>query len=118
VVTFKYLGTRVTNQNSTQEEIKSTLNMGNAFYHSVQNFLSSRLLSKNVKILKQKTIILLVVLFGCETLSLLLIGEHIQKVFENRGLRRIFGLKRDEAILVLTTGRPVSDANHYGGYTN
>ena len=43
---FKYLGTTLTNQNSIQEEIKSRLKLGNACYHSVQNNLSSSLLSK------------------------------------------------------------------------
>ena len=47
---FKYLGTTLTNQNSIVEEIKSRLTLGNACYHSVQNLLSSRLLSKNLKI--------------------------------------------------------------------
>ena len=47
---FKYLGTTLTNQNSIAEEIKSRFKSGNACYHSVQNLLSSRLLSKNVKI--------------------------------------------------------------------
>jgi len=47
---FKYLGTTLTDQNSIQEEIKSRLKLGNACYHSVQNRLSSRLLSKNLKI--------------------------------------------------------------------
>ena len=46
---FKYLGTTLINQNSIQEEIKSRLKSGNAFYYSVQNLLSSRLLSKNLK---------------------------------------------------------------------
>jgi hypothetical protein len=54
---FKYLGTTVTNQNLIQEKIKRRLNSGNACYHSVQNLLSSRLLSKNVKIRIYKTII-------------------------------------------------------------
>jgi len=44
---FKYLGTNLTNQNSIQEEIKSRLKSRNACYHSVQNLLSSSLLSKN-----------------------------------------------------------------------
>ena len=44
---FKYLGTTLTSQNSIAEEIKSRLRSGNACYHSVQNLLSSRLLSKN-----------------------------------------------------------------------
>ena len=47
---FKYLGTTLTDQNSIQEEIKSRLKLRNACYYSVQNLLSSRLLSKNLKI--------------------------------------------------------------------
>ena len=47
---FKYLGTTLTNQNYIAEEIQSRLSSGNACYHSVQNLLSSRLLSKNLKI--------------------------------------------------------------------
>jgi hypothetical protein len=47
---FKYLGTTVTNQNLIQEEIKRNLNSGNACCHSVQSLLSSRLVSKNLKI--------------------------------------------------------------------
>ena len=54
---FKYLGTTLTNQNSIKEEIKSRLKLGNAFYHSVQNLLSSSLLSKNLKIKIYRTII-------------------------------------------------------------
>jgi hypothetical protein len=64
---FKYLGTTVTNQNLIQEEIKRRLNSGNACYHSVQNLLSSRLLSKNVNVRIYNTIILPMVLYGCET---------------------------------------------------
>jgi hypothetical protein len=48
---FKYLGKITINQNFIHEEIKSRLKAGNAFYHSVENILSSSLLSKNVKIL-------------------------------------------------------------------
>jgi hypothetical protein len=58
--------------------------------------LSSRLLSRNVKVKTYKTIILPVVLYGCETWSLTLREEHRLRVFENRVLRRIFGPKRDE----------------------
>ena len=47
---FEYLGTTLTDQNSIQEEIKSRLKLGNACFYSVQNLLSSRLLSKNLKI--------------------------------------------------------------------
>jgi hypothetical protein len=58
--------------------------------------MSSRLLSKNIKFRIYKTIILSLVLYGCETWSLTLREEHTLRVFENRVLRRIFGPKRDE----------------------
>jgi hypothetical protein len=58
--------------------------------------LSSRLLSRNVKVKIYKTIILPVVLYGCETWSLILREEHRLRVFENRVVRRVFGPKRDE----------------------
>jgi hypothetical protein len=93
---FKYLGTTLTNQNSIHEEIKSRLKSGNACYHSVQNLLSSSLLSRNVKIKIYRTIILPVVLYGCESWSLTLREECRLRVFENKVLRRIFGPKRDE----------------------
>jgi hypothetical protein len=93
---FKYLGTTVTNQNLVQEEIKGKLNSGNACYRSVQNILSSRLVPKNAKIRMYETIILPMVLYGCETWPLTLREEHRLRVFENRVLRRIFGPKKDE----------------------
>jgi hypothetical protein len=96
VANFIYLGTTVTDQNCMQEEIKSRLNSGNASYYSVQSLSSSRLLSRNVKVKIYKTIILPVVLYGCETWSLTLREEHKLRVFENRVLRRIFGQKRDK----------------------
>ena len=95
---FKYFGTTLTNQNSIAEEIKSRLRSGNACYHSVQNLLSSRLLSKNLKIMIYRTIILPVVLYGCEAWSLTLREERKLRVFENMVLRRIFGRRRYEVI--------------------
>jgi hypothetical protein len=90
------LSVTVTNQNLIQEGIKRRLNSGNACYHSVQTLLSSRLLSINLTFRICKTIILPVVPYGCETWSLALREEHRLRVFENRVLRRIFGLKRGE----------------------
>jgi len=77
------------------EELKSRLRSGNACYHSVQN-LSSRLLSKNLKINIYRTIILPVVFYGCEIWSLTLREERKLRVFENRVLRKIFGPRRGE----------------------
>ena len=65
-------------------------------HHSVQNLLSSILLSKNLKIRMYRIIILPVVLYGCETWSLAMTEERRLRVIENRVLRRIFGLERDE----------------------
>ena len=74
---FKYLGTTLTSQNSIQEEIKkSRLKLGNACYYSVQNLLSSSLLSKTLKMKIYKTIIFPMVLCGCETWSLTLREER------------------------------------------
>jgi hypothetical protein len=92
----KCLRTTATNQNLIQEEIKRRLSSDNACYHSVQNFLYSRLLSKNLTIRIYKAIILPVVLYGYENWSLALREKHRLRVFENRVLRRIFGPKRDE----------------------
>ena len=56
-------------QNFTPQKIKSRLNLGNASYHSVQNFLSSCLLPRNVKIQVQKAVTVLSVLDRCEAWS-------------------------------------------------
>jgi hypothetical protein len=93
---FKYFGTTLTNRNSIHDEIQRRLKLGNAFYHSVQNIFSSRLLSKNIKIRAYTNIILPVVLCGCETWSVTLREGQRLRVIENRVLRRIFGPKRDE----------------------
>jgi len=64
---FKYLGTTLKNQNCTQKEIKSRLKSRNAYYHSVENLLSSNFLSKNLKIKIYRSIILPALLYECET---------------------------------------------------
>ena len=82
--------------NSIWEEIKSRLRSGNACYHSVQDLLSSRLLSRKLKSKIYRTVILLVVLYRCEAWSLTLREGRKLRAFENMVLRRIFGHRRDE----------------------
>ena len=86
---FRHLG--VTNTNDIHEEIKRRINMGNPCY-SLEKILSSRLLSKKFKVKTYKTIILPVVLYGCETWSLTLREEHRLRVFE-KNLGRYLGLR-------------------------
>jgi hypothetical protein len=74
----------VTDQNFVHEEIKRRLNSSNACYHSLQNLLFFRLQSINVKIIIYKTIILPVVLYGCDTWPWTLREEHGLGMFENR----------------------------------
>jgi hypothetical protein len=95
---FRCFGRTVTDQNLIQEKIKWRLNSDNACYPSVQNLLSSRLLSKNVKIRIYKTLIVLVVLYVCETWSLIVWEEHRLRVFENKVLRRTLGPRRDKVM--------------------
>ena len=92
---FKYLGVMVTNTNDIREEIKGRINVGNACFYSLEKILSSHLLSKKLKFKTYKTIILPVVLYGCETWSLTLREEQRFRVFKNKVLK-IFGTKRDE----------------------
>jgi hypothetical protein len=75
VARFKYLETTLTIQNKIHYEIKSRLNSGNACYYSVQNLLSSCLISKSLNIKICKTVILPVRLYGYESWSLTLREE-------------------------------------------
>ena len=104
---FRYLGVTVTNTNDIREEIKCRINM--------EKILSSRLLSKKLKVKTYKTIILPVVLYGCETWSLTLRGEQRLRVFENKVLKKIFGSKRDE---ITGEGRKLHNAELHALYSS
>ena len=93
---FRLLGVTATITNDFREEIKRRINMGNACYYSLEKILSSRLLSKKLKVKACKTIILPAVLYDCETWSLTLREEHRLRVFENKVPRKLFWTRRDE----------------------
>jgi hypothetical protein len=71
------------------EEIKSRLNLGNACYHLIQSLVFQPA-PKECRLKYKKPVILPVVLYGCETWSLILREEYRLRVFENRVLKRIF----------------------------
>jgi hypothetical protein len=79
------------------------------------NILSSSVLSKNINIEKYRTVMLPVVLYGCETWSLVLREEHTMRVFENRVLRKILGPGRDE---VTGEWRRLHNEEFYGLYSS
>ena len=93
---FRYLTKTLTDKNSIQVEIESRLKSGNACHHSVQNLLSSSLLSNSTEIVLSRTITLPVVLYGRATWSLRVTEECGLRMFENRVRRRIFGHSSNE----------------------
>jgi hypothetical protein len=86
----KYLGTTLKIQIFIHDAIKSRFKAENACYHSVQKP------SKNIKLRTYRTTTLRVVSCGCKGWSLTLREEYTLRVFDNRGLRSIFGPKRSE----------------------
>jgi hypothetical protein len=76
------------------KKMKLGLNSGNASSHLV-DYCVFHLLSKHARITIYRAIIFPVVLYGCETWSLTLRGEHRLRVFDNGVLRKIFGPKRE-----------------------
>jgi hypothetical protein len=92
VAKFRYLGVTL-NQNDIRDEIKQIKFSSCLLSFSPESFVIY-LLSKKIRM--YKTIILSVVLYGCETWSVTLREEYRLRVFENRVSRRIFGPKREE----------------------
>ncbi|KAJ4449201.1 hypothetical protein ANN_00598, partial [Periplaneta americana] len=77
-------------------EIKRSINMRNACCYSVEKLFLSNILSKKLKVRIHKTVALSVVMYGCETWTLILREEQRLRVLENKVLRRLFVTKREE----------------------
>ena len=84
-----------------REEINLRINIGDLCYYSLEKILSSRLLPKKWKINTYETIILSVVLYGCEVWSLTLREEHRLRVFENKVLREILFILQKKAVRII-----------------
>jgi hypothetical protein len=85
------LALALADQNLIHEEIERRLNSDNACYHLVQNLVTC-LVSKNIKIRIYKTMILSLVLYGCENWFVTLRKEHRLRVYETVVSRGMFGL--------------------------
>ena len=88
----------MTNTNDIRKEIKRKINMGNACYYSLERVLSSHLLSKKLKVNTYKIIILPIMLYGRETWSLTAREEYRLRVFDNKVLRKILGLRETKLL--------------------
>jgi hypothetical protein len=87
-----HVQTEHVNKNFMHEEMKSRLKSGSVWYSSVQNILSSSLLSKKINTKIYITVILPAVSYGCEVWSLTLREAHGLRVLKNGVLREIFWL--------------------------
>ena len=76
----------VTNTNDIRLEINCRINIENAYYYLLEKRISPRLLSKKLIVITYKTIILPVILYGCETWSLTLREEQRSRVLKNKVL--------------------------------
>jgi hypothetical protein len=101
-----------------QDEIKSSLKSGNASYYSEQKILSSSLLSKNIKIKIYRTIILPVVLYGCEIWSLTLWKQYKVKQFDRRVPVKDCGSGEEEDEKVTRQWRELQDEELYDLYSS
>jgi hypothetical protein len=88
---FKYLGTMVNKINNRSVEVNDRLTMANRAYCGLQNFMKSRIISRNTKTLLYKTLIRPVLIYGAETWELSKQDEHRLSIFERKTLWRIYG---------------------------
>lgn len=88
---FKYLGSTITNNNETSEEIKTRIAAGNKSFYVLKNIFQSRNTSRNIKKRIYKTIIKPVVTYGSETWILKMEDQENLCIFERKILRRIYG---------------------------
>jgi hypothetical protein len=92
---FKYLGTMVYKMNNRSVEVNARLIMANRAYYGLQNHMKSRIISRNIKALRYKTLIRPVLTYGAETWVLSKQDEHRLSILECKILQRIYGPVND-----------------------
>jgi hypothetical protein len=93
---LSYLGSQLNQTNSTNCEIQARIISGNRCYYSCGALMQSRALNRSLKLKIYTTLIRPVVTYGCETWSLTSRNEQQLRIFEQKILRKIFGLVQDE----------------------
>ncbi|KAI5717474.1 hypothetical protein M8J77_006391 [Diaphorina citri] len=96
VESFTYLGSQLNGKNIMEEEIKNRITKANRCYFSLNNIFRSKNVSQKSKIRIYQSVILPVLLYGCEVWSINKKTEQMLQTFENKILRRIYGPIRDE----------------------
>ena len=96
VTTFKYLGSIITADNKTSEEIQERITSGNRCFFALQNMFKSRNVSRNTKIKIYTTILRPIVMYGSECWVMTTREEQWLLRWERKILRKIFGAVRDQ----------------------
>lgn len=95
VNSFKYLGSLLTQDNSSTAEIKARISMANRSYFGLKQLFGSRFLRHKYKLKLYKTLLRPIVMYGTECLALNRTDINLLGVFERKILRRIFGPVQD-----------------------
>jgi len=109
VAEFIYLGTLVSNDNSVEKKIQKHILAGSRTYFAAISLFSSRLLSRDTKILLYKTLIRPIVSYGAEAWTMIKKDEQVRLVFERKIFRRIYGLKYENGEWKSRTNRELEE---------
>jgi hypothetical protein len=95
VTDFKYLGSIITSGNNHERDIKARMAAGNRCYYALSKIMKSREISKSTKLKIYRTLIIPIVMYGCEGWTMSKHMEEALRVWKRNILRRVYGPKRD-----------------------